>query len=312
MHGTPTIELTIPKKAGLHLYKARVTHLCGTPINHLAETVIRIEESSPRVAEALRALSQLGIEEYEPRRSSQSESGHYYRRRIRVFAPEQIASAELVIWDGITSEYIMAAGEKRTDGRLVIATGDTEGRWSFAKTKAAQQLWACGPYLLASRAARERLESAGFTGLVFREVLLAVPVEDEYELDENSLPDEDDSSHEIVPCEPGDEIYEVTSDRTLPAMVRALIHRGAWNGLETPFENVHCPLRNPHFADLQPVYRRSDLRNLPRFDAARALEPRGHDTYPDSSLLILSQRLARKLLELTPQMILRPVAILPD
>lgn len=312
MHGTPTIELMLPKKAGLHLYKARVTHLCGTPINHLAETFIRIEESSPLVAEALRALAQHGIEEYGLRLSVVTASGHYYRRRIRVFAAEQIASAELVMWDGITSEYIMAAGEKRTDGRLVIATGDTEGRWSFAKTKAAQQLWACGPYLLASRAARERLESAGFTGLVFREVLLAVPLKDEYELDENSLPDEDDSSHEIVPCEPGDEIYEVTSDRTLPAMVRALIRRADWSGVETPFDNVHCPLCNPHFADLQAVYRRSDLRNLPRFDAARALEPRGHDTYPDSSLLIFSQHLAQVLQQLSPQMNFRPVAILAE
>lgn len=310
MHGTPTIELTIPKQAGLHLYKARVTHLCGTPLNHLADTVIRIDESSPRVAEALRALSQHGIEEYEPHRSSRSENGHYYRRRIRVFAPEQIASAELLMWDGITSEYIMAAGEKRTDGRLVIGTGDTEGRWSFAKTKAAQQLWACGPYLLASRAARQHLESAGFTGLSFLKVLLAVPLEDEYELEEHSLPDEDDSSHEIVPCEPGEEIYEVTSDLFLPPMVRSLVVRRDWTGAECPLEQGNGPLCNPHLHDLQPVYHRTHLRTLPPFDAALALERRGHYLYTDANPLILSQRLARKLLELTPQMIFRPVALI--
>ena len=312
MHGTPTIEVTIPRQAGLHLYKAGVTQLCGTHINHLADTVIRIDESSPRVAEVLQALTQHGIEEYDQRRSVLSERGLYSRRRIRVFAPEQIASAELVMWDGITSEYIMAAGEKRTDGRLVIATGDTEGRWSFAKTKSAQQLWACGPYLLASRAAREHLESAGFTGLSFLEVLLAVPLDDEYELDEDSLPDEDDSSHEIVRCEPGEEIYEVTSDLFLPPMARSLVVRRDWTGADRPLDCGNFPLCNPHFHDLQPVYHRTHLRTLPPFDAALALERRGHDLYTDANPLILSQRLARKLLELTPQMIFRPVAILPD
>ena len=307
VHGTPTIEFVFSAKAKYFLSKAGVTQLCGLDVNESTPFVLRFVEGNPQDEELTQRLRQLNLPNLAANPAAWDSGVFYQRRRVRAYSPESIAAAEYVLWEGVNSEFNMVAGPERSQGHLILAAVDSETRWSFARTRAEQLLWSCFPYLIASKTARAALEAAQFQGLAFSDVVLALPRDENEEYDEDWLPYEGDPTITIAPCEPGEELYEVATNITLPPMASSFVFRHRGNRVPVPMDDPYSNLGNPHFDDFQPVYRRSDL---PTFDAAFALEHRGDVEYADSKYLILSQRLARKLLELTPQMIFRPVALI--
>ncbi len=307
VHGTPTIEFVFNAKAKYHLWKAGVTQLCGVVISERIPFVLRFAEGSPQVEELTQTLRQLNLPDVAATPAARESRLFYQRRRVRAYSPESIAAAEYLLWEGVDSEFDMAAGPERSQGHLILAAVNSEARWSFDRARAEQLLWSCFPYLIASKTARAALEAAQFQGLAFNDVVLALPCDEDEEYDEDWLPYKTDPTITIAPCEPGDELYELTTDITLPPMASSFVLRHRGDGVPVPMDDPYSNLGNPHFDDFQPVYRRSDL---PTFDAAFALEPRGDVEYADSKYLIVSQRLARKLLELTPQMTFRPVALI--